>query len=273
MYVDLHIHTAASDGTWDTDELMAHILAAEISLFAITDHDTLKNSRLMRDTLSAYPDFHGQFVVGTEVSCTWNGVLYHLTAYDVDPDNPALQDLLAANRQTLRDQNDALLKAISEMPPGFDYARYLAYEHDRKRGGWKGLCFLFDAGIIRDLDEFFQLVRTVNLTTTFRDPATVISAIRNAGGYAFMAHPTAVYREQMMPAAHLRQWMELGLTGLECYSTYCTPAEAEAYAALCRQHRLSISAGSDCHGMFILERRLGHPRVTPDMVDVPFLGR
>lgn len=271
MYVDLHIHTAASDGTWDTAELMEQILAADISIFSITDHDTMKNSRIMRDTLDAYPAFQGQFVIGAEVSCSWDGVLYHITAYDFDPDNQPFQALLAANRQVLRQHNDALLKAISEMKPECDYEQYLAHTHNPKRGGWKGLSYLLEYGIIQDLSEFFALVRQVNHKTLFRDPDTVISTIRGAGGYAFMAHPTAVYRDQIMPDDHVRQWIEFGINGLECYSTYCSAEEAEAYAALCRQHRLSISAGSDCHGTFIKERRLGHPQVTPDMIDVPFL--
>ncbi len=271
MYVDLHIHTAASDGTWDTAELMQQILAANISLFSITDHDTLKNSCIMRETLETYSDFHGQFVIGAEVSCTWNDVIYHITAYDFDPTNTPFLNLLAVNNEVMREYNDKAIHAISTMIPACDYDKYLAYEHNPKRGGWKGLSFLLDEGIIHQLSEFFDLVRTVDRKTTFRDPETVIATIRNAGGHAFMAHPKAVYREQMMPEVDVHQWIEFGITGLECYSTYCTLEEAEEYVKLCRKHKLGISAGSDCHGTFLLERRIGHPRATPDMVDVPFL--
>lgn len=271
MYVDLHIHTAASDGTWDTAELMQQLPAADISLFSITDHDTIKNSRIMYETFDAYTEFQGQFVIGAEVSCTWNSVLYHIIAYDFDPANAPLLDLLTANRQKLREYNDVTMKAIGKRKPALNYEDYLAYEYDPKRGGWKGLSYLLDEGIIQDLAEFFQLMRTIDRTTTFRDPETVISTIRNAGGYAFMAHPKVVYREQIMPEADVRQWIDFGLTGLECYSTYCTAEEAHEYAKLCRKHNLGISAGSDCHGTFIAERRLGHPQVTPDMLDVPFL--
>ncbi len=271
MYADLHIHTAASDGTWDTAELMEQILAADISLFAITDHDTVKNSRIMHETLDAYTEFQGQFVIGTEVSCTWNSVMYHITAYNVDPANAPLLDLLATNRQELRNYNDIAIRAISAMKPAFDYDQYLAYEHNPKRGGWKGLSFLLDEGIIQNLAEFFELIGSIDRATTFRDPETVIATIRNAGGYAFMAHPKAVYCEQMIPEADVQQWIDFGITGLECYSTYCTAEEAQEYATLCRKYNLGISAGSDCHGTFIAERRLGHPQVTPDMIDVPFL--
>ena len=271
MYVDLHIHTAASDGTWDTAELMEQLLAADISLFSITDHDTIKNSRVMHETLDAYTEFQGQFVLGTEVSCTWNSALYHITAYNVDPYNGPLLDLLSANRQELRKYNDVTIKAIGERKPALDYEQYLAYEHNPKRGGWKGLSYLLDEGIIRDLAEFLQLMRAIDWTTTFRDPETVIATIRKAGGYAFMAHPKAVYRDHMMPESDVRQWLDFGISGLECYSTYCTAEEAQEYVKLCRKYKLGISAGSDCHGTFIAERRLGHPQVTPDMIDVPFL--
>lgn len=270
MYVDLHIHTDVSDGTWDTNELMTHILAADISLFSITDHDAILNSYKMSQTLDAYPDFQGQFVIGAEVSCTWNDALYHITAYNFDPTNVAFQELLNTNTQTLQQYNDATIETLSTMLPGFDYEKYRAYRHNPKHGGWKGLNFMLDEGIIQHLSEFFEWLRKIDHTVMFRDPETVITTIRNAGGYAFMAHPKAVYRDHMMPEVDLRQWIEFGIAGLECYSTYCTLEEAEEYVKLCQKHNLYTSAGSDCHGTFILERRLGHPRVTPDMVNLPF---
>jgi predicted metal-dependent phosphoesterase TrpH len=270
MYVDLHIHTDVSDGTWDTDELMPRILAADISLFSITDHDAILNSYKMSQTINSYPEFHGRFVIGAEASCTWKGTLYHITAYDFDPTNIAFQELLFTNTRILQQYNDATIEALSQMLPGFDYEKYLAYRHNPKHGGWKGLNFMLDEGVIQNLSEFFTLLNKVDHTMEFPDPDTVISTIRDAGGHAFMAHPKAVYRDHMMPETDLRQWIEFGIAGLECYSTYCTLEEAEEYVKLCQKHNLCISAGSDCHGTFILERRLGHPRVTPDMVNLPF---
>ncbi len=42
--IDLHIHTCASDGTWTAEEVVKEVKQKNISVFAITDHDTIENS-------------------------------------------------------------------------------------------------------------------------------------------------------------------------------------------------------------------------------------
>jgi len=54
MLVDLHIHTNASDGTWDRHELIEKLLENDIGLFSITDHDTIENSRAIINELEGY---------------------------------------------------------------------------------------------------------------------------------------------------------------------------------------------------------------------------
>ena len=45
--------------------------------------------------------------------------------------------------------------------PAVDYAKYLDYQHDCKRGGWKGLNFLLDEGIGSD-DRFWRLAQALS---------------------------------------------------------------------------------------------------------------
>ena len=43
MRADLHIHTTASDGTWDPSQVVEAVCAAGIGVFAISDHDSVAN--------------------------------------------------------------------------------------------------------------------------------------------------------------------------------------------------------------------------------------
>lgn len=271
MYVDLHIHTDASDGTWTIDELMAQIIASNISCFSITDHDTIENSKKMFKKIDAYREYQGRFIIGAEVSCTYRQTTYHLTAYAFDPDNATFQSLLDTNLRILHAYNDATIKALSKMLPGIDYGKYLEYDYDTRQGGWKGLNFLLDEGVVQTIAEFFALLDKVDENMEFSDPATVITTIREAGGFPFLAHPSARRNGERMPEEELKQWIDLGVAGIECYSTYCSLEDAQAYARFCREHDLYISAGSDCHGTFIPERKLAHPPVTLNMIHVPFV--
>lgn len=271
MYVDLHIHTTASDGTWDCDELMTEIRQAQISLFAITDHDTLENSYKMLNEIHTYHEYQGRFISGVEVSCTDQGKLFHLTSYGVDPTNAALLELLAANRQTQQVYNETILRTLCQRDARIDYAKYEAYQYNRKRGGWKGLNFLLDEGLVADVNTFIQLMRTVDIPIVFRDPVTVIMTIRNAGGYPFLAHPTISWKGQQMPADALKRWIDMGIAGVECYSSYCSVEDSQVYAEFCRKHDLWISTGSDCHGTFVPGRTLGAPYMTVDRLNLGFL--
>jgi 3',5'-nucleoside bisphosphate phosphatase len=271
VYVDLHIHTTASDGTWDCDELIAELRQVKVSLFSITDHDTVKNSRAMLATIHTHHEFQGRFVVGAEISCTWQNRLYHLTAYNFDPDNARLLGLLEGNRQIQLAYNTAIMQALSERDGRLDLAKFRAYQYNRKRGGWNGLNFLLDEGIFRSVEEYLRVTRSLDFSITFPDPSVVIDTIRTAGGVAFLAHPTASWRGQRMPDAELDRWLELGLTGVECYSSYCSPEHSQAYVQFCRQRQAAISTGSDCHGTFVPERGLGQPHITLDQLNLPFL--
>jgi hypothetical protein len=74
-----------------------------------------------------------------------------------------------------------------------------------------------------------------------------------------------------MPDEELKKWIEFGIMGIECYSSYSSLQDSQEYVKFCQKHNLQISAGSDCHGTFILERKLGNPKVTLDMVNLGFL--
>ena len=40
-FIDLHVHTTASDGTYTPEEVVNLALKKELSVIAITDHDTV----------------------------------------------------------------------------------------------------------------------------------------------------------------------------------------------------------------------------------------
>ena len=271
MYVDLHIHTDCSDGTWDIDELIAQIIDHNISLFSITDHDSIENSRRMLDNMGTYQQYQGQYIIGAEISCTYNEKLYHITAYAFDPNNKALLRLLEGNRQSMHTYNDATIKSLAKVVPEIEYATYEAYCHNRKRGGWKSLNFLIDEGIVQNVSEFFQFIKDLDNPLVFDAPVNVIKIIREAGGFPFLAHPSAYFQGERMPDEELKKWIEFGIEGIECYSSYSSLQDTREYVKFCQKHNLQISAGSDCHGTFIPERKLANPKITLDMLSLGFL--
>ncbi len=65
-----------------------------------------------------------------------------------------------------------------------------------------------------------------------------------------------------MPIDELKMWLELGIDGIECFTPYNDKKQSEFYIDFCNKNNLMISGGSDCHGDFIKERKLGIPNIT-----------
>lgn len=269
--IDLHLHTTASDGTWTQEELLEEILNSQIKAFSVTDHDTYVNSMAMQAYLQVHLPEKLQFIMGAECSSTYEGKEYHITAYDFDHRDPDLNRLLAFNQEQRAEFNFKTVLHVKEARALEDISDYHAYTYDRRRGGWGALNYLLDRHLIKDASEYFQMIQVLNDQLVFKHPQEVIQTIKKAGGYAFLAHPAAYQRGELLSKETLDQWKFFGIDGIECYSPYLKQLEdAEYYKAYCREQGLMMSGGSDCHGSFTT-RPLGVPKVMRSQVRLDFL--
>jgi len=264
MLVDLHIHTNASDGTWDRHELIERLPENNIGPFSITDHDTIENSRAIIDELQRY---NLRFTIGVEISCTYMNKNYHLTAYSFDANNTSLLQSLEENRRAWDDYNSRMIRLLEADDPNVDYSNYESYQYERNRGGWKSLNFLLDLGLVRDVSGYLNLLERLGDKLVFKDPETIINTVKKAQGLVFLAHPNAYFQGSSLPTEQLKKWIDFGISGIECYSSYPGLVKAEDYVSFCKENNLLISGGSDCHGTFN-NTKLGNPRITLDMLNL-----
>ncbi len=264
MLVDLHIHTNASDGTWDRHELVEKLLKSNIGLFSITDHDTIENSKAISNELEGY---ELKSTIGVEISCTYMDREYHMTAYSFDVNNTSLLQLLEENRKVRHDNNAGTIRLLEADNPGIDSSNYKRYQYERNRGGWKSLNYLLDQKLIRDVAGYHDLLDRLGNKLIFKDPETIVNAVKKAQGISFLAHPNAYFQGIHLPTKQLKKWMDFGISGIECYSSYPGIVKAEDYVNFCRKNNLLVSGGSDCHGTFI-STKLGDPRITLDMLNM-----
>ncbi len=264
MLVDLHIHTNASDGTWDRHELIERLLENNIGLFSITDHDTIENSRAIIDELQRY---NLKFTIGVEISCTYMNKTYHVTAYSFDANNTSLLQLLEENRRVGDDNNARMIRLLEADNPSVDYSKYENYQYEGNRGGCKSLNFLLDLGLVKDSAEHYNLLEKLGNRLFYKDPETIISTIKRAQGISFLAHPNVYFQGPNLPTEQLKKWIDFGVSGIECYSSRPGLVKAEDYVSFCEKNNLLISGGSDCHGTF-LSRKLANPGITLDMLNM-----
>jgi 3',5'-nucleoside bisphosphate phosphatase len=259
MKVDLHIHTHASDGSWSPTQLVNKVRAAGIGLFAAIDHNSMDSvaeceELALKSGLS--------FLRGVEISASLNGILYHILAYGINPANATLRQLLASNSQHEKDADLECIHILQRDNFPVDPAAYLAYKNNPARGGWKGLNYLLDQGICTDVDDFFGRLfdrhRPLPIPA-YPQPAEVFSIIRAAGGTPILAHPGASWLQ--ITEKVVEEFRQSGLQGLECYTSYHNKDATQRFLKWCRDRDLLITGGSDCHGDYVSNRKLGVPSI------------
>ncbi|KAF5034454.1 MAG: PHP domain-containing protein [Sedimentibacter saalensis] len=255
--VDLHMHTCASDGTWDVEELKEQLIKSNINIFSITDHDCVDNVKNMENIIT--PSDNLIFIPGTELTTEYDGREYHLTLYNYDINNKGLMDLINwSNQSKLNSNKEYIGTYAADKYDSISLEDFEKYEYDRKRGGWKSANYMIDKGIHKDVLNHLQEVKESGLKAKLKGPDEVIGIAKKSGGKLFLAHPSYHYRNTTMPEEELKFWLEAGIDGIECFSPY-NKDEAQYYIDFCKKNNLMISGGSDCHGNFIPSRKLGVP--------------
>lgn len=260
MKVDLHIHTTASDGSWTPVELLQQVQQTGIGLFAVTDHDSIGS---VKETARLAEMAGIGFIAGVEICSTLSGQCFHILGYGIDPDSPVLTKLLHTNTELMEQADEDSVKKLAAQGEPISYEDYLAYCHNPARGGWKSLSYFTDKGLCANVGEFFSRLFTAKrgiVFPGFSPPREVIAAIHAAGGKAVLAHPGSDFHGTMLEET-LDAFAAEAIDGIECYHPSQDVETSRRAFQWCERRGLLVTGGSDCHGAFVPERRLGVPEI------------
>lgn len=260
--IDLHVHTIASDGSWDVEQLIHEVKQKGLGVFAVCDHDTTASviaARILakREGLVC--------VHAVEATSFENGREYHLLGYNYDMQSLDLQEYLLYNQRALLKRDEAIIAYLESQGEPVSAQEFRAFRDNPRLGGFPGLNYLRSKGLCQKSGDFSVFKKSVPIQRRYRlkNVKTCIQRLHQGGATVILAHPSYHYREDVMPKRKLDYFVRMGIDGIECYSTYNPhPFQIEYYKAYCREHGLLISGGSDCHGPYIPTRHLGEPPVT-----------
>ena len=267
MRVDLHIHTTASDGSWTPEQLVEKASQAGLDYLAVTDHDTTLNVKRTADLAQA---IGMRVVTGVEICTTLKGQSFHILGYGVDIESQVLQQLLQHNTHLMEETDYSSVTKLIASGIAIDLEEYLAYDHDPGRGGWKSLSFLIDKGLCCDANDFFTNLFIARRGISFPEfplPSRAIAAIRQAGGVPIIAHPGSAFHGTNLVDT-LNYFGREDIDGVECYHPSHKPETIRDALAWCKRHGKLITGGSDCHGDFLPDRKLGFPEVSMDQLEL-----
>lgn len=257
--VDLHIHTNYSDGTDGIVKIVDKVIDKKLSVFAITDHDTIEGVEALlgsQSDMQRLRDNDITFVKGIEFSSIIDGDKIHLLGFDYDLQNAEFLNTIELGWQKRRGKYNLRLQALKEQL-GIEYSQSSLDEMNQMKYVGKPIManYLVKEGFFKDRnDAIVNGIHKLKISPqeVRVDARIVIPAINGANGIAVFAHPLGGLGEKRIGFDKveeiLQKLISLGLQGLECYYNLYTKDECENLEKIAKKYNLLVSVGSDYHG-------------------------
>lgn len=238
---DLHVHSTFSDGRLTPDELARRAVHNNVTVLAITDHDTMAGSA---EKLEACQRHGLECVIGVEMSCELDGREAHILSLFAEPDSPWIEkiDSLSSSRFS---RMEAMLERLGDM--GIHVAmRDLPVADDGVYGRPHLARALVEKGVVKSVNEAFARYLydsgPVHVAKTRLTAAEGIDLARKLGGVSILAHPGV---SGLLD--DLEEFLRLGLDGVEVYHPKHGGETVAKLLRYCRERGALVSGGSDFH--------------------------
>ena len=251
MLTDLHMHSYYSDGTMSPREIVEDAKKRNVQLIAITDHNVLDSYTELKE---AAEEFGIKVIRGVEIDARFEDIVVHILAYNFE-DNENLFNLVHKAKNELLETSIELIKRMENDYENISSEDYEAYDYDKRKGGWKGIHYLFDRGITSELFEGVKYYGKYKCGHEYFDYPTVeevVKAVHEANGYVVLAHPCNYYKNNTKEEVleKLEKFKSIGIDGVECYYPANSEMMTETCVEFCKNNDMIITVGSDSHGEF-----------------------
>ncbi len=264
-FFDIHLHSNySSDGEWGVERLFAEAEKLGMIALGISDHDTLSALAHRVQIERLFPSV--EWIPNVEISSGHREQELHLLSPFIDPEAPALHKLLKRVHE-LRDEQargrmerlralgievteEEMRRSSGNLPlTGPAIARtvlekyrekplpiLLPYLEGEKKAKAEGNFY----------KDFFFRGKPAHVPKRELDIDEAIATVRAVGGVPVLAHPGA--RFTLVDSPLIAELREMGLEGLEVWTSYHDEAQSEYYLKIAQSLGLIATAGSDFHG-------------------------
>jgi predicted metal-dependent phosphoesterase TrpH len=267
-FVDLHVHSTASDGAMSPADLVVLAERKRLAAIALTDHDTTAG---LPEAAEAAEGLGVRLICGIEVSARWPDGTLHILGLGFDPSGREIQGLACRLRACRDRRNPKMVARLRAMGVDISMDELAA----QARGGVVGRLhmanLLVAKGCVRGIAEAFERFLGPG-APAFVDkekiePPEAIESIHRAGGLTILAHPVSLNcANDAQLARVLRGLIRAGLDGIEAYHCDHDARQTRACLDLARALGLLLSGGSDFHGSAKAGVIMGRPKVPVEAV-------
>ncbi|GAB4350586.1 MAG: PHP domain-containing protein [Candidatus Abyssubacteria bacterium] len=244
-YVDLHVHTHYSDGSFSPEEVVCRARKVGLSAIGIADHDDVGG---VSEAIWIGHAHGVEIVPAVEMTVGLNGKEIHLLGYLINHNYGPLREALEFFRRERFRRMERMIEKLRKVGVNI----YL--EAVRRNGGPGTLGrlhlarTLFEHGKVGSVQEAFDRFIGRGKPAFVDKPIfrteEACCLINEAGGVPVLAHPKLTHVDKEIP-----ELVGLGIRGIEAYYPKHTPEETARYLAMAEKYNLVVTGGSDCHGV------------------------
>ena len=250
-YVDLHLHTTASDGVMSPSGIVRYAKAKELQAIAVTDHDTIEG---LEEALGEGKKIGFEVIPGIEISAEFSPGSMHLLGYFLDIHHPLLVEKLKYLQEARAARNPKIVEKLNRLGVRISYEDVVKASGGGQVGRPHFAQVLLDKGYVRSIQEAFERFLKKGAPAyadKFRFKASeAINFINGANGIAVLAHPNTLGMNGNAGfEALLLQLVKEGLRGIEVYYPEHSPADVARYKLIAEKLDLVLTGGTDYHGI------------------------
>lgn len=245
LTADLHTHTRFSDGEYSVNELIMKVIAAGVSAFSITDHDTVAG---LDEAITISQRHSVEFIPGIEITTALGNVQLHVLGYFIDFSNKNFQKRLVELREGRLRRAERIVSKLNKIKIPVNLNSIMERIGEEKSIGRPHIAdFLVLEGYADNYQEAFDKYLGIGRPAYERNypfsPVSAINMIKAAGGLSFLAHPSRYVSDEV-----LTELLKYGLNGIEVIHPSHSEFETNKWKRYALENSLLISGGSDFHG-------------------------
>lgn len=254
QYIDMHVHSNASDGTLTPSELVKLAMSRGLAAMALTDHDTIQGieEAVTAAEIASTQGTPIRIIPGVELSVAYKNRDIHILGLLIDYKNKLFCNTLNAIKEERESRNELMANNLSkaglpitiealeqEFPDSIitraHFARYLA-----------------DRGLVKNNQEAFHKYLSEDgpyyVSRRYLSPKEGINLIRLAGGIPVLAHPLLYHYSNSELDQLIRVLTEDGLLGIETMHSTNSGFDDAYVKQFAHRYKLLTTGGSDYHG-------------------------
>lgn len=240
---DLHTHTLFSDGALDAQTLVTRVHDAGISIFSVTDHDTVDALPAAAETAKA---FGMECITGIEMSTRMGNIDVHLLGYFFDHTSPLMKEYTEKCKRERMVRAAKIVEKLNALKLSITVADVVKQAKGSVIGRPHIAAAMIANNCVATFTEAFQ--KYIGNNCPAYEPLNYLTfpegveLLHSLGGIAVIAHPAVLNEEILLQA------LQGGADGIETTHPSASAAQTESFRSIASEYFLLETGGSDFHG-------------------------